>query len=129
MGISISQIIYNRMTELIVIHDAPYGNEKVYNALRHAMIVQSEHKDVKLVIFLMADAVTCALKNQKLPQGYYNIERMICSVLKNGGEIKLCASCMNARGIDEHMLIDGSSRSAMSEFTELVMSSDKVLSF
>jgi len=62
------------MTELIVIHDAPYGNEKAYNALRHAMTIQKEHKEIKVKIFLMADAVGCAVKNQITPQGYYNIE-------------------------------------------------------
>jgi uncharacterized protein involved in oxidation of intracellular sulfur len=117
------------MTVLIVIHDAPYGNENTYNALRHAMTIQSEHKEVKVSIFLMADAVGCAVKNQKLPAGYYNIERMLNSVIKNGGEVKLCASCMNARGIEDNMIIDGSCRSTMSEFSNLVLSSDKVVSF
>ncbi len=117
------------MTELIVIHDAPYGNEKAYNALRHAMMVQSEHKEVTLTLFLMADAVGCAAKNQKTLDGYYNIERMIKSVIKNGGTIKLCGTCIDARGFSNHNLIEGVSRSKMSEFTQYVLSSDKVISF
>ena len=117
------------MTELIVIHDAPYGNEKAYNALRHAMTVQAEHKDVKIVVFLMADAVGCAVKNQKTPQGYYNIERMIQSIIRNGGEVKMCGTCMDARGINEGTSVEGAARSKMSEFTDLTLASDKVISF
>jgi uncharacterized protein involved in oxidation of intracellular sulfur len=117
------------MTELIIIHDAPYGNEKAYNALRHAMTIQAEHKDVSITIFLMADAVGCAVKNQKTPQGYYNIERMMQSVIRNGGGIKMCGTCMDARGISESLIIEGAARSSMSEFTNLTLVSDRVISF
>lgn len=117
------------MTELIVIHDAPYGNEKAYNALRHAMTVQKEHAEVKLRIFLMADAVGCAVSNQVTPNGYYNIERMLKSILRNGGEVKLCGTCIDARGLKELPLLEGTQRSTMSEFTNWVLDSEKVISF
>lgn len=117
------------MKELIVIHDAPYGNEKAYNALRHAMMVQKEHPDVAVRIFLMADSVSCAIKNQITPNGYYNIERMLKSVLLNKGEIKLCGTCLDARGLKDISLLEGTQRSAMSEFTNWVLDSDKVVSF
>ena len=117
------------MKELIVIHDAPYGNEKAYNALRHAMKVQAEHKGVNVSVFLMADAVGCAVKSQKTPQGYYNIERMVGSVIRSGGTVKLCGSCLDARGMDESKIIEGASKSTMSEFTNLTLESDKVISF
>ncbi len=117
------------MKELIVIHDAPYGNEKAYNALRHAMKMQAEHKDVNVTVFLMADAVGCAVKSQITPQGYYNIERMIGSVIRSGGKVKLCGSCLDARGMDENKIIEGAERSTMSEFTNLTLDAEKVLSF
>jgi uncharacterized protein involved in oxidation of intracellular sulfur len=53
---------------------------KAYNALRLAMALQKEHPSVEVWIFLMADAVGCALPNQNTPQGYYNIERMLSAV-------------------------------------------------
>jgi uncharacterized protein involved in oxidation of intracellular sulfur len=117
------------MKELIVIHDAAYGNEKAYNALRHAMMVQKEHADINVRIFLMADSVTCAIKNQITPNGYYNIERMIKSILQNSGEVKLCGTCMDARGFKDVPLLEGAQRSTMSEFTNWVLDSDKVISF
>jgi uncharacterized protein involved in oxidation of intracellular sulfur len=68
---------------LLVINDAPYGNERPYNALRLALnLVKREGVQVKA--FLMADGVFCARKGQKTPEGYYNIERMIKSVAKRG---------------------------------------------
>jgi uncharacterized protein involved in oxidation of intracellular sulfur len=117
------------MKELIVIHDAPYGNEKAYNALRHAMMVQKEHPEVGIRIFLMADSVTCAIKNQITANGYYNIERMLKSILLNQGEIKLCGTCLDVRGLKEIPLLEGAQKSTMSEFTNWVLDSDKVISF
>ena len=70
-------------TYLFVINDAPYGNERPYNAMRHAMnLVKREGAQVK--VFLMADGVLCARKGQKTPDGYYNIERMVKSLAKRG---------------------------------------------
>lgn len=66
---------------LFVINDAPYGNERPYNALRHAMnLVKREAVEIK--VFLVADAVYCARKGQKTPDGYYNIERMVKTLAK-----------------------------------------------
>jgi uncharacterized protein involved in oxidation of intracellular sulfur len=93
------------------------------------MTVQAEHKDVKVAVFLMADAVGCAVKNQKTPQGYYNIENMIQYVIRNRGEVKMCGTCMDARGINDNTVIEGAARSNMSEFTNLVLDSERVISF
>ena len=49
------------MKILFIINDAPYGTEKAYNALRLAMTLQKGHSDIVIHIFLMADAVICAI--------------------------------------------------------------------
>jgi len=68
---------------LIIINDAPYGTEKAYNALRMAMTLQKEQKNrVEIKIFLLADGVFCGLPNQNTPSGFYNIERMLKSVVR-----------------------------------------------
>jgi uncharacterized protein involved in oxidation of intracellular sulfur len=68
---------------LFVINDAPYGDERPYNAMRHAInLVKRDEVQVK--VFLVADAVYCARKSQKTPDGYYNIERMVKSLAKRG---------------------------------------------
>ena len=115
---------------LIIINDAPYGTEKAYNALRMAMTLQKEHTgEVKVNIFLLADAVTCGLPNQKTPTGFYNIERMLRSVINNGAEVKSCGGCSKARGIDELEFIEGVQLSNMKEFAKWTVDCDKVLSF
>ena len=79
--------------------------------------------------FLMADAVTCALPNQCTPQGYYNIERMLRSVISKGGMVKACGSCADARGIKELTLIEGIEISTMSQLTQWVVESDQTITF
>jgi len=115
---------------LIIINDAPYGTEKAYNALRMAMTLQKEHKDeVSVKIFLLADAVFCALPNQNTPTGYYNIERMLKSVIQKGGDVKTCGGCSQARGIDKLNFLKGVKLSNMKEFTLWTVECDKVLTF
>jgi len=117
------------MKILIIINDAPYGTEKAYNALRIAMTLQKEHENVDINIFLLADAVFCAIPNQKTPEGYYIIERMLKSVVMKGGKIKACGGCSEARGIDKLKFIEGVELSNMKEFTLWVVESDKVITF
>ncbi len=102
------------MKILIVMNDAPYGSEKAYNALRLAMMLQKEHTEAQLRLFLLGDAVTCALPNQGTPQGYYNLERMFQAVATKGGQIKVCGTCSDARGIKGLTLIEGVEISTMS---------------
>jgi len=117
------------MKILFIINDAPYGSEKAYNALRMAMTSQKEQPDVKVLIFLMADAVTCALPTQSTPQGYYNIERMLRAVINKGGQVKACGTCSEARGIKGLALLEGAEISTMSQLTQWTVEADKVLTF
>ncbi|MEW6030298.1 MAG: DsrE/DsrF/TusD sulfur relay family protein [Chloroflexota bacterium] len=68
---------------LFIINDAPYGNEPPYNALRLALNLVKK-PGVQVRVFLMGDAVLCARKEQKTPNGYYNVERMIKSLATRG---------------------------------------------
>ncbi len=117
------------MKVLIIINDPPYGTEKAYNALRLAMMIQKEHADVEVRVFLMADAVTCAIPKQSTPQGFYNLERMLKSAIQKGGLVKACGTCSDARGIREISLIEGVEISTMSQLAEWVVNSDKVITF
>jgi len=117
------------MKILIIINDAPYGTEKAYNALRMSMTLQKEHPEAEINIFLMADAVSCALPNQNTPGGYYNIERMLKAVLDKGGKVKACGSCTEARGIKNLSLIEGVEISNMPELAKWTIEADKVLTF
>lgn len=117
------------MKTLIIINDAPYGTEKAYNGLRLANQILKDFETSEVTIFLMADAVTCALPNQKTPDGYYNIERMLKVFVQKKGVVKICTSCAEARGIDKFELVAGSALSTMKELTRLTVESDKVITF
>jgi uncharacterized protein involved in oxidation of intracellular sulfur len=68
---------------LFIINDAPYGDERPYNALRLALNLV-KRSGVNIRVFLTADGVFCARKGQKTPDGYYNIERMVKSLARRG---------------------------------------------
>lgn len=117
------------MKVLFIINDAPYGTEKAYNALRMAMTLQKEHPQAEVLIFLLADSVTCALPSQSTPQGYYNVERMLKAVINKGGQVKLCGGCSEARGIAGLTLLEGVELSSMSQLAQWIVEADKILTF
>jgi uncharacterized protein involved in oxidation of intracellular sulfur len=80
-------------------------------------------------VFLMADAVGCALPGQDTAKGYYNVERMLKSVIAKGGEVKLCGSCMDARGLGDLDLVKGAERGSMAELAQWSIESDRVFTF
>ena len=89
----------------------------------------SEDENDEVRFFLMSGAATDALPNQNTPQGYYNIERMIKSLLLKGGKVKICGSCAEARGIKDLQLIDGTELSTMKELVQWTLDSEKTLTF
>ena len=117
------------MKALFIINDPPYGTERVYNALRlvHALLKNEPRPQV--TVFLMADSVVAAKAGQKTPDGYYNVERMLKRVLAGSGEVLLCGTCMDARGLDDAALMAGARRSTMDELAAATAEADKVLVF
>ena len=112
---------------LFIVNDAPYGNERAYNALRLAGALASrEGQAVRL--FLMADAVTCAKSGQKVPEGYYNVRLMLGKVIRKG-EVGLCGTCMDARGLRDEELIEGARRGSLAQLADWTAEADKVLVF
>lgn len=114
-------------TTLFILNDAPYGNERAYNALRlSAALAGKDGEQVRL--FLMADAVACAKRGQKVPEGYYNVQLMLGKVLRKG-EVALCGTCMDARGLREDELVAGAARATLAQLADWTASADKVLVF
>ncbi len=116
------------MKHLFVLNDAPYGSERSYNALRLARhLLKTGSEEVKL--FLIGDAVACAKAGQKVAQGYYNIGDMLGMVVRHGGEVGVCGTCIDARGIGDAELIEGAPRSTMDQLTAWTQWADKTLVF
>lgn len=117
------------MNFLLILNDPPYGTERVYNGLRLATNLLSKQEDAEVSLFLMGDAASAAKSGQQTPNGYYNVERMFASVMRKGGAVMVCSTCMAARGLTDTDLVEGAARSTMDELTELTVSVDKVLVF
>jgi len=113
---------------LIIPNDPPYGTERSYNGLQLAMSL-SKREGAELRLFLMADSVGCAKAEQKTPSGYYNLERMIKSLIVSKIPVGVCGSCLNARGLAETDLLQGVHRSSMEELTDWTVWADKVIVF
>lgn len=113
------------MNTLFILNDAPYGTERSYNALRLARaLAKVEAQTVR--VFLMGDAVACAKAGQKVPEGYYNAGDMVRMV---GGEVGLCGTCMEARGLRDEDMVESARRSTLKVLAEWTAQADKVLVF
>jgi uncharacterized protein involved in oxidation of intracellular sulfur len=113
---------------LFILNDPPYGTERSYNGLRLAgSLAKRDGEQVR--VFLIGDAAACAKGGQKVPQGYYNLEVMLRSVTRRGGEVGVCGTCMDARGITEVELAEACQRRSMDELTDWTQAADRVLVF
>ena len=117
------------MKHLLVLNDPPYGTERSFNGLRIAHALSKHDSDGEVTVFLIADAVACAKKGQKTPDGYYNLERMVGRVIAAKGRVMMCGSCMDARVLALEDMLDGATRSTMDELAEVTLAADKVLVF
>ena len=115
-------------TTLFILNDAPYGSELVYNGLRLAGAL-AKRPEQRVRVFLMGDAASCARAGQKVPSGFYNVELMLKAVLGRGGEVRVCGTCMDARGLASEALMEGAARSTLDELTDWTVEADKVLVF
>jgi len=114
------------MNILIILNDPPYGTERSYNGLRMAKALADD--STHITVFLIADAVSCAKRGQKTPQGFYSIELMLKSVARKG-DVLACGTCMDARGLADEEMLEGARRSTMPELAALTRSADQVLVF
>lgn len=116
------------MNILILVNDPPYGTERCYNALRLAGSL-AKREETTVRVFLMADAVGCAVAGQQTPNGNYNLERMLKPILRHGGEVACCGSCMDARALADEQLVEGARRSTLEELADWTLWASKVVTF
>lgn len=118
------------MSTLFILNDPPYGTERSYNALRLARnLLKMGEGRVEVRVFLLGDAAACAKLGQKVPTGFYNIADMLRMIGRAGGAMGVCGTCMDARGITEEELIEGSHRGTLDQLTTWTMEAEKVLVF
>ena len=117
------------MTRVLLVLNGPaYGSDETYNALRLA-IALADRDDVDPTVFLMGDAVTCAVCGQHTPEGYYQVDRMLRTFSRKGGTVACCGTCLDARGLTPDRLIEQAARSTMAELAAWTVDADRVLTF
>ena len=114
------------MRFLFVLHDPPYGTERTYNGLRWARQLLNDNGN-EVRVFLIGDAVASVRSDQRTPNGFYNIEKMLQGLLENDALVGTCGSCLDARGIQEEDLVKGSHRSSMRELASWTAWADKAI--
>jgi uncharacterized protein involved in oxidation of intracellular sulfur len=113
---------------LVVCQGPAYGDERSYNGLRLAgSMAKREDTDVK--VFLIGDAVTCAVAGQKLPDGYYHLDRMVTAAHRHGADVGCCGTCLDARGITAEQLVPATHRATLEDLTDWVLWADKTVTF
>jgi uncharacterized protein involved in oxidation of intracellular sulfur len=117
------------MKLLVILNYPPYGTEHCYNALRLVTALLRNDPDGQISIFLMSDAVLAAKSGQNTPEGYYNAEAMLARVLECKGQVLVCGTCMDARGLTEAEILCGARRSTMYELAAMTLEADKVVVF
>jgi uncharacterized protein involved in oxidation of intracellular sulfur len=115
------------MRVLLIVNDQPYGSERPYNALRLAGTL-AKREDVELRVFLLGDAVACAVAGQRLAEGHYHLDRMLKPLVRRG-EVGCCGTCMDARGLRDDQLVEGAHRSTLEELADWTLESQTTLVF
>ena len=70
---------------------------------------------------------TGAVPGQKEKTGQYNIGEMLTNIINHGGEVKLCTSCAESRGVSS--LIPGATLGTLADLTKWIVEADKSLIF
>lgn len=112
----------------MILNGPPYGSERVWNGLRLAgALARRDGAEVR--VFLFGDAVGAAVEGQKVPDGYYHLDRMLRAVAGHGGQVGCCGTCLDARGLAGVPLVSGAHRGTLEECTDWTLWADKVLTF
>lgn len=113
---------------LLIVNGPAYGADETFNAVRLAVAL-GKRDDAQVTVFLMGDAVSCAIAGQKTPDGYYTLDRMLKGFSRHGGLIACCGTCLDARGLTKEHLIDEAPRSSLDELAAWTVEADQVLTF
>lgn len=116
------------MKYLFLFNDSPYGNQRSYNGLRLAVAL-AKNNGASMRVFLLGDGILCGLAGLNPAHADYNPQEMLRQLNSCGVQIRVCGTCMDARGMSAQLLIEGAKRSNMDELRDWVDECEKVLTF
>ena len=118
------------MKVLIILNHAPYdGSDVAWNALRLGEKLLESGAEVKY--FFMNDAVDLAREKCVKPENYANdLVAILKSLITKGVGVEVCGTCQARCGIYKNEpYYAGAEKSTMPNLANLILTSDKVLSF
>jgi uncharacterized protein involved in oxidation of intracellular sulfur len=115
--------------KVLVICEGPaYGDERTYNGLRLATSI-AKRDDTDVRVFLIGDGVSAAVAGQKVPDGYYRLDRMVIAAGEHDADIGCCATCLDARAISDDQLQAPAHRATLEDLSDWVLWADKTVTF
>jgi uncharacterized protein involved in oxidation of intracellular sulfur len=114
------------MTYLFILNDSPYGSQRTYNALRLARSLAAGN--TKVSVFLLGDGVVNGVRRQCPADASYNVQEML-KMLGPNVSMGTCRTCLEARGIDDHSLVEGIQRRTLDDLRDWTEEAEKVLVF
>jgi uncharacterized protein involved in oxidation of intracellular sulfur len=88
---------------LIILSHAPFEGDTTWNALRLASALLDRKSPVR--IFVMNDAID-VVRQGGMPEGAeFDLQAMLRDLLRRGGRIKICTTCINRCGIGQGEVI------------------------
>lgn len=113
---------------LILVHAAPYGNERSLSALRIASTLSQHAEKPQVRIFFMSDGVGVALSGQNTAEKQTH-EFMLQEIIANGAQVMLCKTCVNARGLADAHWVDGVKIGTLNDLAQWTLTADSTLCF
>lgn len=114
-------------TILLLLHAAPYGNERCRSALRVANTLAARTGEAQVRLFLMSDATVLGLPNQR--DAAESLQPMLETLLAQNVPVHLCRTCAQARGLLDLPLIPGCEIGTLDDLANWTLEADKVLTF
>jgi len=121
-------------TITIAVGDPPYGKERIYTALRFALV--AIHDGHRVNFFVFEDAVG-ALKRGQRPQEMPlptndkmpDCEALIRAGIAEGMKVKACGVCSAERALTKDEIIEGTEMGTMRDLLNWVLESDRTVFF
>ena len=112
----------------IIINDGP-GSMRSWNALRLASGMLDVNMEAKIILF--DDAVFCAKKGQKPPEGLegQNLADKLTELTELGVVVWACGTCMQAKGMVTDELTESVTETCMIDVCNSIKESDNVMVF
>ena len=112
---------------LIILSHAPFDGDTTWNALRLASTLLDRTSPVR--IFVMNDAID-VVRQGCTPEGAeFDLQAMLRDVLRRGGRVKICTTCINRCGIGQGEVIPEAIMATMADLAAWIADSERVLVF